>query len=98
MTGSYGLMSLQTDDKAQKLIALSVVLGKVGDANWDGSVNSLDFATYRKFLLGKINSFNPETQHSGDEVADLDGNGACNSIDFAFLRKYLLGHIDYFPA
>lgn len=62
-----------------------------GDLNSDNSVNSLDFAMYRTYLLGNYN-LNDST------TADLNGDGQTNSIDFAFLRQYLLGQIETFPA
>ncbi len=62
-----------------------------GDLNSDGLVNSIDFAAYRRYLLG--------TADLNDIItADLNGDGNANSIDFAFLRQYLLGQIKVFPV
>lgn len=70
---------------------LSFAAPLYGDVNFDNSVNSLDFAFFRTYLLGN-NNLNDTT------TADLNGDGNANSIDFAFLRQYLLGQIDKFPA
>ncbi len=58
----------------------------LGDVDENGSVNSLDFAKYRQYLLGQI-SYLPV-------AGDIDQNKSMNSIDFAMLRQYLLGIID----
>lgn len=67
----------------------------VGDINGDGSTNSIDFGTLRKYLLGFINSFSYE---HGIEAADVNGDGSVNSIDFGVYRKYLLGIITEFTS
>jgi len=58
----------------------------LGDVDENGSVNSLDFAKYRQYLLGKI-SYLPAT-------GDVDRNNSMDSIDFGKLRQHLLGMID----
>ena len=101
MVGSYGLTSFQINAKAQNLISMDIndPEGKPGDINWDGEVNSLDFAIYRLYLIGMRWTFpTPPTGHSSDEVADLNGDGDTNSLDFGYLRLYLLGVIDCFPV
>ena len=67
----------------------------VGDVNGDTEVNSLDFGLMRKYLLGKIKTFDYEYAM---EAADVNGDGEFNSLDFASVRKYLLGKIKEFPA
>ena len=62
-----------------------------GDLNSDGSINSIDFALFRTYLLGTY-------KLSDTTVADLNGDGQENSIDFAYFRQYLLGQIKVFPA
>ena len=58
-----------------------------GDINGDGSVNSLDFASLRIYLVvGR----NPD-YISWREAGDMNGDGEINSLDFALLRKTLLG-------
>lgn len=55
-----------------------------GDVDNNGSVNSLDFAYLRQYLLGM------NTITINKDAADMDNNGDVNSIDFALLRTYLL--------
>lgn len=62
-----------------------------GDINNDGSVNALDFATFRKVLLGI------PTSGANMSAADLNVDGSANAIDFAILRKLLLGIINSLP-
>ncbi|WP_010248625.1 dockerin type I repeat-containing protein [Acetivibrio cellulolyticus] len=64
---------------------------KIGDVNGDNSINSIDFANLRMFLLGMINTF---PSPLGQDAADINQDGSINSIDFAILRQYLLGIID----
>jgi len=67
----------------------------VGDLNGDKSVDSLDFAVFRKYLVGKLKVLPVE---NALEVGDLNGDGRIDSLDFALLRMYLLGKIKEFPA
>ncbi len=66
-----------------------------GDVDGNGSVNAIDFAMFRKYLLGNIKELPVE-----DDIAagDLNGDGEVNAIDFATLRMYLLGMISKFNA
>lgn len=66
----------------------------IGDVNGDNSVNSVDYAHMRMFLLGIIDDF-----PVADDLwaADVNGDDKINSIDFGFMRSYLLGMIDEFP-
>ena len=66
----------------------------VGDLNGDKSVNSVDFAIMRKYLLGQINSFPIE---SGFFSADVDDDTLISAADFAYLRQYLLDLRSNFP-
>lgn len=59
-----------------------------GDVDGNGTLNSIDFAYVRQFLLGMIKTF---PSSNGDKAADMDGNGSINSIDFALMRQDLLG-------
>lgn len=70
------------------------VQSKVGDVNGDNSVNSVDLAHMRMYLLGIIRDFPVE-----DDLwaADVNGDNKINSIDFGFMRSYLLGKISEFP-
>lgn len=64
-----------------------------GDVNNNTLVNSIDFAFFRKYLLGMIKNVDIDTS-----AADVDGNGCVNSIDFGYVRQYLLGIIKKLPA
>ncbi len=66
----------------------------IGDVNGDNSVNSVDYAHMRMFLLGIIDDF-PVTDDLW--AADVSGDNKINSIDFGFMRSYLLGKISEFP-
>lgn len=92
-TGTSDTISLTpTGDMNIKAVykeALNEVL--VGDINDDKSINSIDFAVLRGYLLGIIKEL-----PVSDENADLNGDGSVNSIDFALLRGYLLGFIKEF--
>lgn len=67
----------------------------IGDVNGDNSVNSLDFAYTRMYLLGISSAF---PSKNGIIAADVNADSSINSIDFAYIRQYLLGYIDKFPA
>ncbi|NLD93174.1 MAG: hypothetical protein GX639_10960 [Fibrobacter sp.] len=54
-----------------------------GDVDNSGTVNSLDFAFLRQYLLGMNVAINTE-------AADMDSSGDVNAIDFALLRTRLL--------
>ena len=66
-----------------------------GDIDGNGSVNSLDFAFLRQFLLSSLADFH---HPNGKFAADVNGDGSVNSLDFGFMRQYLLGIIQTFPA
>lgn len=56
----------------------------LGDVNSDGSVNAIDFALLKKYLLNS-SSVTIDTTN-----ADLNEDGVVNAIDFALLKKKLL--------
>ncbi len=58
----------------------------LGDANGDGEVNSLDYATLKSYLLGKI-SLSQEAM----KAVDFNNDNTIDAIDLALLRKNLLG-------
>lgn len=58
-----------------------------GDVTGDGSVDSIDFASMRLYLLG-IRKDMPAA--NWEEAGDLNGDGEVDSIDFAKLRRHLL--------
>jgi len=57
-----------------------------GDINGDGTVNSIDFAYLKKYLLGMEVPFTNIA-----ESADLNNDNFVNSIDFALLKRIILG-------
>lgn len=61
--------------------------GLYGDLNGDGSVNSIDFAHLRGYLL-KIST---PTGTNWEKYGDVYKDGSINSLDFAIFRKYMLG-------
>ena len=61
----------------------------LGDINNDGEINALDFAEFKRYMLG----FSDKISN-----ADLNGDKDINSIDYALLKQYLLGIISVFPA
>jgi|LSQX01.2.fsa_nt_gb glucuronoarabinoxylan endo-1,4-beta-xylanase len=62
-----------------------------GDLNGDGMVNSTDYSTMKRCLLGTISNIPVE-------VCDLNGDGNFDSTDYAILKRYLLGTITVFPV
>lgn len=64
---------------------------KPGDVDFNGVVNSIDFALIRQYLLGMIQFTDEQKQ-----AADVDFNGKITSIDFARFRMLLLGMIKEF--
>ncbi len=66
----------------------------IGDVDGNGTINSLDFAYMRMYLLGTIKDFKPDDDLW---VSDVNGDDTFNSIDFAFMRQFLLGSINEFP-
>lgn len=62
-----------------------------GDVNSDGSIDTLDFALIKQYLL-KI------TTNLNLEAADLNSDESVDTLDFAILKKYLLGQITTLPV
>ncbi len=62
----------------------------LGDVNGSKTVDSIDFALFRSYLIGIIGTFPYEY---GSKAADINGDGGINSLDFAMLRMALLGMI-----
>ena len=71
----------------------AIITGTLGDLNGDSSVNSLDLATFRAYLIGI-------TQLTGANLsnADVNGDGDVNSLDFGYVRQFILGMITVFPG
>lgn len=62
-----------------------------GDLNSDGSIDALDIALMKGYLIGVSNINDPLS-------ADLDGDGSINAIDYSLLRQYMLNAITEFPV
>ena len=65
-----------------------------GDVDGSNSVDSLDFALLKKYLLMEITSFN---YIYGAQAADVNSDGSINAVDLALMKMYLLRIIDSFP-
>lgn len=88
----FSAMSIKATGETLVSTQGNVVLG---DLNGDISVNSIDFAYLRMYLLGNIKDF---PSSNAAKAADVSGDGSINSIDFGYFRMYLLGHIKVFPG
>jgi len=66
-----------------------------GDLNGDETVNSIDYAYMKSYLLGMMKEFPSE---NGLIAADVNGDEDINSVDYALMKMYLLGMIKEFPA
>lgn len=62
-----------------------------GDANGDGSVDSIDMALLKQYLLG-------QTVNINNGALDLDRDASITSLDLAVLKKYLLGQVKTLPV
>lgn len=62
-----------------------------GDVNNDGSIDSIDFASVKSYLLGKSTLTNME-------AADTNSDGVVDAIDYANIKMFLLGTITSFPT
>mgnify|MGYP000751596767 CR=1 FL=1 len=58
----------------------------LGDVDQNGTINSLDFARFKMYLLGMTSSL--------PEEGDINRDGSINSIDYAMLKQHLLGIIN----
>ena len=67
---------------------------KYGDVDGSGSVDAIDFAQIKQYLLGTSKDFTQDQI----KAADVDGSGTIDAIDFALIKQYLLRLIDKFPA
>lgn len=65
-----------------------------GDLNGDNTVDSLDFALLRQYLIGKTASL---PAANGLKAADLNLDNNVDAIDYSILRRYLLGNITKLP-
>jgi chitinase len=93
--GGIMVWTIAFDDKDNGFPLMSVIADKLGintspilkgDINKDGWVDSIDFAYFRMYLLGKGVPF-----EDIDQTADLNDDNSADSLDFAIMRKLLLG-------
>lgn len=66
--------------------------GTVGDINYDGKIDAIDFALLKKILLGYT------TDGFDRYAADINLDSSIDAIDLAILKSYLLGVIDSLPT
>jgi hypothetical protein len=81
--------NLYVDDVSFKIYTNSSQ-EKYGDLNNDGTINTIDFAILKQYLLGMQIDINLQ-------MADLDGDKSVTAMDLAVLKKYLLGQITELP-
>jgi len=62
-----------------------------GDLNGNWTVDSVDLAIMKKFLLGTTDTINKT-------AADVNGDTSIDSIDFSLMKQFLLGNIIEFPV
>ena len=68
-----------------------VPVALLGDITDDGVVDSADYTTFRRYLLGISDTLPNETN------ADLNFDGSVDSGDYTILRSYLIGKINSLP-
>ncbi|HEX3029726.1 MAG TPA: dockerin type I domain-containing protein, partial [Clostridia bacterium] len=66
----------------------------VGDLNGDKSVDAMDFALMKMYLLGSVKDFPVENDL---QVGDLNLDKAIDALDFAVMKQYLLHAIPELP-
>ncbi|MDQ2086994.1 dockerin type I domain-containing protein [Herbivorax sp. ANBcel31] len=68
----------------------------IGDLNFDGTINSSDYAMLCRIVL------NDETIKKSDAkrfiATDINGDDYFDSLDITLMRRYILGIIDDFPV
>lgn len=62
-----------------------------GDVNGSGSVDAIDYAILKKYLLGATN-----LDSEAYNRTDVNGDNTVDIIDLALIKKYLLGAITSF--
>ncbi|PYG85623.1 dockerin type I repeat protein [Ruminiclostridium sufflavum DSM 19573] len=93
--------SLGENDRIAAYIKDNLVFGKEaaaigsdfkpGDVDNSGSIDAIDFAIMKKYLLGAV-----ELDSQSFIRADVNKDNAVNAIDYALMKKYLLGAISSF--
>ncbi len=83
-----------TVDNMSLLKKASTPETKAGDLNADSSIDSIDFALLKSYLLGSIKDFPADDDLA---AADLNRDNSIDAIDFSILKRYLLGDITVLP-
>lgn len=60
-----------------------------GDANSDGTLDSLDLPSYKRYLM--------DPEHGYKKELDLNLDNSVDAVDFALFKQYLLGIITVLP-
>ncbi len=68
-----------------------VITTNLGDVDGSGTVDAIDFALMKKYLLGSL-----QLDSESCVRADVNKDASVNALDLALLKKYLLGTIPSF--
>lgn len=66
-------------------------VGKKGDLDGDGEINSLDVTYMKRYILRKLSAL-PVDEY----FADVNDDGSVDSLDLSLLKRYVLRKIDKF--
>ena len=66
-------------------------IGRVGDVNGDGEVNTRDVAMVRQYAVNKIELSDAQLYYAN---AYNDGTSTVNTRDVAILQQYVVGRVD----
>ncbi len=78
------LFGFATLDKSQAASdTLRVLLAPPGDVNNDGTINAIDYALLKKYLIDQSISINTSN-------ADMNFDRVIDALDLAALKKFLL--------
>ncbi len=78
------LLGFATLDKSQAASdTLHVLLAPPGDVNNDGTINAIDYALLKKYLIDQSISINTSN-------ADMNFDRVIDALDLAALKKFLL--------
>ncbi len=66
-----------------------------GDVNGDNTVDAIDFALIKQYLIGQISAFPGK---DGLKMADVNLDNSVDALDFAAVKKYLLGAVTKLPV
>lgn len=66
-----------------------------GDVNGDNTVDAIDFALIKQYLMGQLSTFPGK---DGMKLADVNSDNSVDALDFAVVKKYLLGQVTKLPV